>query len=277
MTKKTTGKTAYISYSEKLPKWLKISGIYKLVINDKIYIGSAIDLSKRLRSHLNGLKANKHGNIHLQRAFNKYKQIDFEIIETVMFAEHLIQREQFYIDTIKPQYNIAPKAGSRLGLKHSEETKKLISKVQMGRKMSDEAKYNCSKSKKGLKFSDTHRKNIALAKMGNKNPFYKAGDKHPQYGIAKSAITRERISITSKLRGINKGKNNSASKSGVLYDAVTGNNYIFHSLKPLCELIGINYKGICSSIHRGDFYLSRYLVDYIVTIPKNCETKIIKT
>lgn len=35
----------------------------------------------------------------------------------------LIEREQYYIDLLKPEYNILKIAGSRLGSKHSEEAK----------------------------------------------------------------------------------------------------------------------------------------------------------
>jgi len=37
----------------------------------------------------------------------------------------IIVREQYYIDNLKPVYNIFNKAGSRLGTKQSEETKEL--------------------------------------------------------------------------------------------------------------------------------------------------------
>jgi group I intron endonuclease len=34
----------------------------------------------------------------------------------------LIKREQYYIDTLNPEYNILKKAGSSLGYKHTKET-----------------------------------------------------------------------------------------------------------------------------------------------------------
>ncbi len=37
----------------------------------------------------------------------------------------VIAREQYYLDNLKPEYNILNKAGSRLGTKQSEETKEL--------------------------------------------------------------------------------------------------------------------------------------------------------
>jgi len=201
-----------MSYAEKLkdPRWQNCSGIYKLIINKKIYIGSAIDLPKRLRSHYNGLISKKHVNRHLQNSFNKYNSIDFEIIEFVDNPEYLLEREQFYFDTMHPQMNIAKIAGNQLGLIHSKETRKKISAVQKGKKLSDETKKRMSISKKGVAITDEHKKNISLAKIGNKNPFYKAGKNHPQFGKHKSDLTKLRISNSLKNSGLLAGPNNPA-------------------------------------------------------------------
>jgi group I intron endonuclease len=43
-----------------------------------------------------------------------------------------ISREQYYLDLLKPDYNICKMAGSRLGAKQSEETKIKIGIVQKG-------------------------------------------------------------------------------------------------------------------------------------------------
>lgn len=257
------------TYSGKLyMKELFAPGIYKLIINNKIYIGSAVNLSKRLRSHLNDLKANRHGNIHLQRAFILYKEIDFEILEFVSDVKSLIEREQYFIDSLNPHYNISKIAGSQLGFRHSAESKVKISEVQKGKKLSVDTKRNMSISRTGAKYSESHRANISLAKTGDKNPFYKAGSKHPQYGIPKSDKTKSRISETSKTRGSHKGANNAAAKSGILYDVDTGANYIFLSLKPICEKLGIVYKGMISALRVKRFYKDRYYVDY-VQFPKH--------
>lgn len=53
----------------------------------------------------------------------KYGYINFtlEILEYCEPSE-VIFREQYYLDLLKPAYNILNKAGSSLGFKHSEET-----------------------------------------------------------------------------------------------------------------------------------------------------------
>jgi group I intron endonuclease len=103
---------------------MKISGIYKIqskIKPERIYIGSAVDMKSRWSGHKYGLKHQKHGNGRLQNHFNKYGESDliFIIIEPC-FPEFLTVREQYYIDTLKPFFNICKVAGSQLGMKHSD-------------------------------------------------------------------------------------------------------------------------------------------------------------
>lgn len=56
-------------------------------------------------------------------------------------------REQFWIDNLKPAYNILPVAGSNLGYHHTEETKQKISNSTKGVKKSEShAKHRKSQS-----------------------------------------------------------------------------------------------------------------------------------
>jgi group I intron endonuclease len=106
-------------------------GIYKIYSKmspEKIYIGSASGTSKysgfahRFNRHIRDLHSNKHCNAKLQRTFNKYgiHNIVMEIIE-VCEPFKCIEREQYYIDTLNPYYNIARTAGNTLGVKPSLE------------------------------------------------------------------------------------------------------------------------------------------------------------
>lgn len=132
------------------------SAIYKITINNKVYIGSAIDFKSRKRQHLHYLKNNKHQNIHLQRLFNKHDDFLIEIVE---YCEPslLIQREQYYIDTLSPEINILKIAGSRLGSKHSEEAKRKMK----GRKMPNDLKERLIKINTGKKHTDEHKSKIS--------------------------------------------------------------------------------------------------------------------
>ena len=119
-------------------KRLKIHGIYRIknITTDQCYYGSSIDIDLRFRVHKSQLRSNKHHNIHLQNAWNKYGEENFEFIiieECESNKEILLEREQFYIDSLRPYYNLLPTAGSRLGSKASEETKAKQSKSMMGK------------------------------------------------------------------------------------------------------------------------------------------------
>jgi hypothetical protein len=57
-----------------------------------------------------------------------------------MFKEVLIEREQHYLDELDPFFNICKVAGSVLGVKHSKETRRKMSKAQKGKKKSHSLK-----------------------------------------------------------------------------------------------------------------------------------------
>lgn len=118
----------------------KIHGIYKIlnIINNKVYIGSSINLYKRIKEHFYTLKKDKHSNKYLQNAYNKHLIENFkvEILEEVIDKKLLLERKQYYIDFFNATnpdngYNICPIAGNTLGQKFSAESKQ---------KMSDKAK-----------------------------------------------------------------------------------------------------------------------------------------
>lgn len=108
----------------------RISGIYKIynLIDDKIYIGSSRYIQSRWQAHKKLLENQKHHSIHLQRWVNKYgiDKLIFEIIEECDI-DFLILREQYYLDTLKPKFNIRVNAKSNKGLKQSKEhTAKMV-------------------------------------------------------------------------------------------------------------------------------------------------------
>jgi hypothetical protein len=69
-------------------------------------------------------KKDKRGSTIIYRALLKYGYSNFSI-DILEYCEpaFLIEREQYYIDLLKPEYNILKRAGSNLGFKHSEATK----------------------------------------------------------------------------------------------------------------------------------------------------------
>lgn len=108
------------------------SGIYRWVnnINNKSYIGSAKYLNNRLSTYYSSTTLKKRlerGSSAIHSALLKYSYINFKL-EIIEYCEQdlLIYREQYYIDLLKPEYNICKIAGSTLGKRHSESTKEKI-------------------------------------------------------------------------------------------------------------------------------------------------------
>jgi len=137
------------------------SGIYQIrnLINNKIYIGSAIVLRVRKNSHFGKLYRNKHENFYLQNSYNKYGKDNFifEVLEYVECKDELLEREQYYFDNLKPEYNISLIAGNCLGVKHTEEFKRKLSKIHKGTKLSEETKQRMSESQKGRICTDRQK------------------------------------------------------------------------------------------------------------------------
>lgn len=120
------------------------TGVYLIfnIITTQVYIGSSATsrgIAQRFIQHRHTLRNNKHGNSKLQRSWNKYGENAF-LFTPIEFAspEVCIVREQFWLDRLSPYFNIAPRAGNCLGVKHSDETRKNMSIANIGKKASPE-------------------------------------------------------------------------------------------------------------------------------------------
>lgn len=92
-----------------ISKNLSFCGVYVLtnLVNGHQYIGSSMNIRHRLWAHRANLRHNKHHNPYLQNAWNKYGEnnFDFSVLEKCT-VEDRFKREQFYVDSLKPVYNI---------------------------------------------------------------------------------------------------------------------------------------------------------------------------
>jgi len=94
---------------DKITRELKVSGIYCIenTISHKTYIGSSKNIYQRLLKHFALLRHNKHQNLHLQNAWNKYGESNFEwFILELCDSNKLTEREQSCIDLFGAEYNI---------------------------------------------------------------------------------------------------------------------------------------------------------------------------
>lgn len=100
------------------------SGIYRWTnLNTGfIYIGSSVNLAKRLNYYYNYSCLTKQ-NMVIYKAILKYGYSNFKLdILEYCAPEECVKREQYYLDLLKPEYNLLKTAGSSLGYKHTEET-----------------------------------------------------------------------------------------------------------------------------------------------------------
>jgi len=175
----------------------KTSGIYRIdcIPNGKFYIGSAQNLFQRWVAHQSDLRKGKHHSRYLQRAWDKYGDdaFTFTVIELVLLP-FLLEREQYWLDRTRAYdgrvgFNNSPTAGSSLGHKHSEESRRHMSESRKGRKMpprSDEHRAKIaaaarkrmadperraavSRVHKGKTISDEHKASAAAKIRGHKN------------------------------------------------------------------------------------------------------------
>lgn len=171
------------------------SGIYGFICktNNKLYIGSSINLNMRFNNHIKNIKS----NVLLQNAINKYNLQDFIFIvfsEEYCEPDKLLSREQFYLDELKPDFNILKTAGSSLGYKHTEESLAMMSLANsgdnhpmFGKKRSEETKLLMSLSKIG-------ENNPMFGRIGENSPMFgRIGENHPMFSKSHSAETKAKM------------------------------------------------------------------------------------
>lgn len=120
------------------------SGVYRWVnlVNGKSYVGSSVNLGRRMRSYFSILNLNaeiRRSKSIIYRSLVKYGYSNFSL-EILEYCEPsaVVLREQHYFDLLKPDYNILKIAASSFGLRHSKETKAKISRKLTGRTLTQE-------------------------------------------------------------------------------------------------------------------------------------------
>lgn len=113
-----------MKYNAEKETWNK-SGIYSIsnTIDNRTYIGSTNCFRERFRSHRKKLIKGNNASVYLQRFVSKYgiDKLVFSILEIVDDTSLLIEREDFYLQELKPEFNLMLTALRQQGQKHSKE------------------------------------------------------------------------------------------------------------------------------------------------------------
>lgn len=221
------------------------SGVYIITnkIDGKNYIGESIRLAIRLVQHRSDLRGNRHQSTHLQRAFNKYGEENFEFGLLEWCEEKFLKSQENYWCNMldahndKHGYNLDSCDPNGICRKKSKETRELISKKAKERDTSGENNpfYNrthtdkslliMSQTHKGKTLSEEHKKALKLS--------------HPKGGnhwSARKVINQETniiydtVKEASKMEGINYVtlkdylKGNITNKTKLKYHDEVGHN-----------------------------------------------------
>jgi group I intron endonuclease len=147
-------KNAEIDRSQILSDTKSLAGIYMWthIESNKKYIGSAVDLSKRLKDYYSPLYLKRADN-YISKALLHYTYSAFSltIIEFISIKDLslegtrqlILEREQANINLFLPEYNILKIAGSLLGYKHTIE---LIEKFSIAKQSKNHPMFGKSHS-----------------------------------------------------------------------------------------------------------------------------------
>nr|QWC53700.1 GIY-YIG endonuclease [Rhizoctonia solani] len=101
------------------------SGIYCWIniLNGKYYIGSAVDLGNRFNDYFQDSYYKSRSNTLIVRSILKYGIGNFAlVILDFVDKDDLLSREDHFIQTLNPEYNILQNAGNSMGYNHTPES-----------------------------------------------------------------------------------------------------------------------------------------------------------
>jgi group I intron endonuclease len=144
---------------------MKSCGIYKItnIVNGKVVIGQAINITARWQRHKGLLRHNKHYNSHFQNAWNKYGEQNFkfeiilECLREKLNEEEIRLIKEHKSNNRKYGYNIEEGGNIRI---HSEETRRKISEAN--KNPSEETRRKMSEAHKGYKHSEETKRKLSI-------------------------------------------------------------------------------------------------------------------
>ena len=166
----------------------KISGIYKITntITGDFYIGSSKDVKKRWKDHKCQSTWNEYPNKQLYQDMQKYglENFVFEILEEVEI-DKLKEKEQQFIETLKPTYNNINAKGWDVE-RYKEANRKANRKYQK----SDKGKESHRKSNNKYNSQLCCYNNETLTLNALKKRFWRQGISHPTQEAKKYLLNK---------------------------------------------------------------------------------------
>jgi len=98
-------------------------GIYALCFEEKKYIGSSMNLRRRLKGYFHDFNKNYHHNKHVLEAFLSAKKVMYEILwisDIKISYNELLRKEEEFIKELKPDLNIVRYPTKRHRPNHSK-------------------------------------------------------------------------------------------------------------------------------------------------------------
>lgn len=175
------------------------------------------------------------------RALLKYGYSGFSLdILEICDISVLIQREQFYIDLLKPEYNILQVAGSLFGYKHTQESLDKMRDIALNR--SEETKAKLREKALGRTYNHTEETKIKLREIG--------------LGRTHTDETKLKLKVIQSNRASHPVK----GKSVRVEDTLTSQSNIYDSLRQAAEKLNSNHVSIRNYLDKGKLYRDRYLI-----------------
>lgn len=245
--------------------WKK-AGIYCIVnvCNQKKYIGSSKNLYRRLMSHRSALRKGIHENKKLQNSWNKHGEDNFQyyILEYCQ-ESNLISKEQYYINHIKPWYNIVQEV-ERLSFPEESRTKMSISRkigIASGSIKLYQEKPIYQYSLDGFYLREyksiKEASSISGVARSSINRFLEG--KYKKGGNFLWSLTKE----DRLLPYIKPFRDNSYfNKPIIVEDIIEGTTTEYDSLMIFCNNIGKSYSAVRHAFKAGYPYMKRYMIRY---------------
>lgn len=184
---------------------------------EKFYVGSASNFRVRMLRHLSDLRNNRHCNVYLQRSYNKYGEssFHFEVLEELSESCNLLEKEQYWIGSLSPQYNIGSVGGGD-NLTNNPNREQIIQKIRstilsnIGNMTAEERKEKWGKpgDKNPNWKGGISKKLCPVCKQKEIAPINKtclscrdkSGENNPFYGKKHSEATKKKLSESAKGR-----------------------------------------------------------------------------